>query len=161
MLTAQVYGVREAIAELRKVDPALAREAQRTIKAAAEPLAAAIRTRAARAPISGLEKGWSGRTTIRYGGRARGGERPLVRVSLTGKNASIADMAGRRSGGTTPQGAGLIRALDQREGKASRYVWAEGEKRLADITAAVLEAAESVMAQVNQNLVTTRAYGGE
>ena len=149
-----VYGVRETIAELRGIDPALGREAIKAMKAPVDPLAQTIRGNLSTAALSGLERYWSGgRVTVKYGGRRSGEYRPMVRIQVTGKGQVMADMAGRASAGHTRQGAAMIRNLTARAGRASRFVWAPAEQALPAITDAVIGAAEQVAQQVNTNLV--------
>jgi hypothetical protein len=159
-----VLGVQEAMRTLQALDPAIKREAVREIKAAAEPLRSAIQSRIpGEAPLSGMvhkgRTGWTKSGTkvaTKYGGRARarGGRdvTPLVSVILKGAAASIYDMAGRGSSGSTPQGQALVSGLTARGGSASRAAWPAADASLGQIQAAVMEAIRKAAAQANVSL---------
>ena len=148
-MTAQVFGVRETMNELRKVDRATYTASVNGAKRAAEPLRSAVAASIPEGPpLSGFahngRTGWGKRgarsVTTKYGGRAKRDREswPLLRVALTGAAASIWDMAGRGSSGATASGAALISSLG---GSPSRGAWPAAERVLptiqADVAAAV------------------------
>lgn len=164
-MTVEIYGVRDTIKELKALDQGLRWQAINEIKAAAEPLRAAIESAVPQtAPLSGWNHkgrtGWGRRggtkVVTKFGGRARRNRDtwPLVRIVLQGAAVSMYDMAGRGSAGDTEQGMAFIDGLDAVTGKPSRAAWPAAERRLPDVQAAVLEAVKKVQARVNANLVT-------
>lgn len=166
--TPAVYGVRESLATLRNIDPALRRESVKSIKAAAKPLQAAVQNRLG-PPLSGMKHkgrtGWyagSQRVRTKVGGR-KAKDRdswPLVSVIVSGAAATIFDMAGR-AGSSTPQGAALVSALSRSHGAASRAAWPGAEASMQQVQGDVLHAVEVVQRQANANLRTvTKMPGG-
>jgi hypothetical protein len=151
----KVYGVREAMAELKKVDEKLYFRSQQRMKRAAEPMRASIdRSFPPASPFTGRSRdGWTHngrtswtqghRTQIVYGGRRyRSGDRewPLVRILARGAAAEMWDMAG--SG----------RLADYLDGSPSRGVWPAAERHRDDVFAAIRQAADDVAEQVNARL---------
>jgi hypothetical protein len=155
--TPSVYGVKETLAVLRSLDPALYREAMKQIRSAAEPMAAEIRSSLPGSPpLSGF--GHSGRTgwtksgtkvSVKVGGRRPRTKTtwPLARVVLAGAGASIYDMAGAASASR------LSAALSARWGGASRSVWPAAQRKMPEVQKAVLEAVDRVADQANTRLV--------
>ena len=148
MAHSEVTGAKEAMRELRKIEPALARQAVKDIKTAAEPLRAALVAGTPNPPLSGLPRG--ARATTNYGGRARKtGETVLVKVRFMGpKWTAAADMArtDRRPGGT------FARNLSAKLGGPSRWVWPTAERHRPRVLGAVQRAVEAVEDTVNREL---------
>jgi hypothetical protein len=158
--TPQVYGVKEALAELRQVDAKLYREAMKDIRMAMNPLTAEVQSRIPDGPpLSGWARGqgrweWSKKGT-RVSAKA-GGRRPktrevwpLARVVLSGASAAIYDMAGKA---TTNR---LASSLNRAGWPApSRSAWPGAEARLPEVQRAVLRSVEATMRQVNAKMVT-------
>jgi hypothetical protein len=151
----RVYGVREAMAELRTIDEKLYFKSQQRMKNAAKPMRDSIdKSFPRQSPFAGRNRdGWThnGRTswtqghktTIVYGGRRyKRGDRdwPLVRILARGAAAEMWDMAG----------SGLLgAALD---GNPSRGVWPAAERHADDVAAAIKKAADDVAEYVNRRL---------
>lgn len=158
---AKVVGVRETLAALGELDPALRRQTLASMRKAAGPLQAAVSGAIPSSPpLSGMKYGrtaWDSsakKAQTKTGGRKRrGGDSwPLVSVRATSPAASMADMAGRGSSGHTPQGVNLIGALTASGGRASRYVWPAAESVLPRVTAAVVDACRDAARQVQVRL---------
>jgi len=174
----EVYGVRETLAEIRKVDQDLFFAIRAHMKRTGDILGSRV---LANSPMLGPTSGFrnhKGRTawkpgnfkTIVSGRNARKGvtgATPLLSVKFGGAALNIADMAGkankvrkpvtelydwrgtRRRHSVTTQGANMIKALG---GRPSRYIWAEAEGQLPFIQQSVLSGVEEYMAKVNRNL---------
>ena len=174
----EVYGVRETLAEIRKVDQDLFFAIRAHMKRTGDILGSRV---LANSPMLGPTSGFrnhKGRTawkpgnfkTIVSGRNARKGvtgSTPLLSVKFGGVALNIADMAGkknqvrkpvtdfydwrgtRRRHTVTTQGKAMISALGARP---SRYVWSEAEGQLPMIQQSVLAGVEEYMAQVNRNL---------
>lgn len=156
MSTAQrVYGVREAMAELKQLDAKLYHKSQQRMKSAAQKMSKSIdKSFPAQSPFAGRNRdGWThnGRTSwtqghktsIVYGGRRyRRGDRdwPLVRIIARGAAAEMWDMAGSGK---------LAEALD---GSPSRGVWPAAHANRDEADAALRKAADDVAKQVNARL---------
>jgi hypothetical protein len=150
----EVTGVREALAELRRLDETLYKQALKDIRTSAKPLADAISGGLpVGPPLSGFNHsgrtGWNirGVRTVRVKLRGRKDRKanrwPLVRVQVASAPASIYDIAGR---GSSNQ---LATALG---GTASRVVWPTAERMLPEVTANVRASLERAAAQVNQRI---------
>jgi hypothetical protein len=174
----EVYGVRETLAEIRKVDVDLFFRIRAHMKRAGDTLGnRVISSSPTLGPTSGF-KNHRGRTAWKPGtfktevsGRnaRRGvtGATPLLAVRFGGAALNIADMAGKagqvrksetssypwrgttRKHKVTTQGKAMISALG---GNPSRYIWAEAEGQLPFIQQSVLSGVEEYMAGVNRKL---------
>ena len=155
--TGVAYGVRETLAELRKLDPTLQRAARKRIRSAMSPIVSdAKRQLGSTPPLSGMahrgRTGWLARgarsVTATVGGRARRGVWPLARVQLRGAAGSIYDMAGR----ATP-GAPLAAALRSAgHGQPSRAMWPAAEAHTAGVQASIRRAVDDAAAELNRHL---------
>jgi hypothetical protein len=175
----EVYGIRETLAEIRKVDQDLFFAIRGHMKKAGDNLGNRVITNS---PMLGPTKGFRnhrGRTAWKPGtfktevsGRnarkGATGSTPLLAVRFGGVAFNIADMAGkasktakpiteiydwrgtRRRHKVTTQGKAMISALG---GRPSRYIWSEAENQLPMIQQSVLAGVNEYMTQVNRNLV--------
>lgn len=158
--TPQVYGVRETLAALKDIEPALRKEAMKSIRDAARPMKAAIEAKLpTQAPLSHMDNdgrlGWRNadrRVKIKVGGRKGRGrdEWPLLRLSLVSAPISLFDMAGRKT--SNPLASQL-----NRYGDASRAAWAVDLQLREEAQKAVLEAIKEMSKTVNKDLVTRGA----
>lgn len=175
----EVYGIRETLAEIRKVDQDLFFAIRAHMKRTGDILGnRVIMNSPMTAPISGF-RNHSGRTAWKPGtfktevsGRnakkGMTGSTPLLSVKFGGVALNIADMAGkknqvrkpvtefydwrgtRRRHAVTTQGKSMIGALG---GRPSRYIWAEAEGQLPMIQQSVLSGVQEYMDKVNRNIV--------
>lgn len=150
--TVTVFGVRETLRELRRVDPELRRRLQRDLRGAAEPMRSAIiKNIPAAAPLSGLASWWARphRVGIRTGGRAKWGRDtiPLIRLQVRARGPVMVDMA---RVGRTPQGRALIRNIG---GSASRYVYPAVESAMPATRRAVLAVCERIVSETDRRLL--------
>lgn len=174
MAQTQVYGVRETLAEIKKIDKALYWECVTEIKAATKPLVAAIGMEFNYgAPLSGMNNngrlGWKPpKIQAKFGGRKPKDveEWGLVKIVISGAAAQMADLAatshngvstrqygwknGKRSHKVNGQGTAMISNLP---GKASRYVYPIVESFMPMTTRAILAAIEKTSKIINKNLV--------
>ena len=175
----EVYGVRETLAEIRKVDQDLFFAIRAHMKRTGDILGnRVIMSSPMTAPISGF-RNHRGRTAWKPGTfktevsgrnarRGVGGSTPLLSVKFGGAAFNIADMAGkknqvrkpvtdfydwrgtRRRHTVTTQGKAMTSALGSRP---SRYVWSEAEGQLPMIQQSVLSGVQEYMDKVNRNIV--------
>jgi hypothetical protein len=175
----EVYGVRETLAEIRKVDKDLFFAIRAHMKRTGDILGNRV---IMSSPMLGPTRGFRnhrGRTAWKPGtfktevsGRnarkGATGSTPLLSVKFGGAAFNIADMAGkknmvrkpvtefydwrgtRRRHTVTTQGKNMIAALG---GRPSRYIWAEAEGQLPMIQDSVLSGVQEYMDKVNRNLV--------
>lgn len=162
MTQTTVYGVREALAELRQVDTELRRALQSELRNTAGPLKSALAAAIpAGPPLSGMahrgRTGWTRphRFSVRTGGRSRRGRDtiPLLRLLVMSPAVQIADMAAT---GRTPQGAALVANLP---GQPSRYVWPAADRALPAITGDVKRVCEKIAAATSRRLLTPTPAG--
>lgn len=167
MRNPQVVGYREAVRDLKKVDPQLQRDLNKTMRRAAAPLVEGVRRRL---PQSAPMSGWtSGRyaydaSIARRGVKAQVGGRastrrsvwPLLAVTQKDAGGSVFDIAGRRSAGNSPQGQAFIRTLNNRYGRASRSMWPGVEKNMEAVQKEVLAAIDDTAKTINRSLKRRR-----
>lgn len=170
-------GLKQALREIQKVDPALRRQITKDIKGALDPLVSAIKDSIPlSAPLSGQNH--SGRTawkaesrniTVKVDTRkarsrnlSQGAQfESIGTVKITAKGAalSMADMAGRGPNQTRnknplrarPGFAGYLTAALGRG--PSRFVWARSDDYLDEVTRNVDKIIIEVMDQTNKSLV--------
>jgi hypothetical protein len=156
----QVYGVREVIAELRKVAPELRKETIAAMKLAGQPMQQTARALTpASPPISGMARA-GGRIpaysrkavtgiTIRYGGKYSRNSDSWTFLKMQQKDiaGSVFDMAGRRN-----PGSDLGQALSSRYGDPSRAMWRAAEVHLPAVQRAVLKAVNEAAATINRRI---------
>lgn len=156
--TPQVYGVRDTLAALKDIEPKLKREAMKSIRDAARPMAAMIETQIpTSAPLRGMDNdgrlGWgrvSRKVTTKVGGRRSHSkdEWPLVSFALKSAPLQLFDMAGRKGRNH------LDEMLTPKFGPASRAAWRTEEPFREQTQRAILEAIKEMSKTVNKDLVT-------
>jgi hypothetical protein len=151
-IKAEVYGLRETMAQLRQLDKELYKAAMAEMKQAAEPLKMAIhQSFPSQAPLSGFDHngrtGWSKRKkpAVKFGGRKykSGKGWPLLRILVNDAPGQISDMADNGSLGAN---------LSARYGGASRFVYKQEAKLTQETVAAIVAAGERAAAEMNRNL---------
>lgn len=158
-----VNGVAATIKELGRIDPELAKAARARLKETAAPLVAAARQLVpAPSPLSrwkaGGRIGWeAGRArsaiTAKPSTAAPRGRRiKLLSVVQANPAGAVFDMAGRASGGRTPQGQAFIRNLNARYGTASRAMWRAAEQTRPQVEQALQTAVRDVEDTLSRRL---------
>lgn len=153
-----VYGVREALKELRSMDKKAQLACQREMKSAAKPLANKVASFIPTSPpLSGMNHlgrtGWHSadiwNVAIRYGGRKRkdANEWNLLSLRLETAQAVMFDMAGRKTSNR------LASALSKSFGGASRAAWRPESELFNETSKAITDALEKVAKELNENLV--------
>lgn len=167
----QVYGVREALAELHKLGPACRREAVNKIKGAGTELVALGRENYPGArPLRGWGEGQRGgrlgykATKVRngvkveVGGRTPRGATAFPVVTLVQKDAggALFDIAGLRNGanpGRRGPNPSFIRNLDANYGRAQRGMWRNVARIRDRAQDGIIKAVTEVAASTNRRLV--------
>ena len=146
---AEIEGIRTTIAELRKVEPAMARQAIKDIKAPANAAAAAVRGVAPAVPLTRMGYHGPVKVGVSYGGRKRAdGSAPLVRIKITGPSWVIASDMARNA---TP-GESLVPNLTRKYGQASRWAYPTVEPMVPGIEVGVRLAAKQVEREATRRL---------
>ena len=163
-------GLKQALREINKVDPALRRQITKDIKNAMTPLFSAIKDSIpSSAPLQGQKhngrtawKNESKNVTIKVDtrkARSRNLAQGAVKITAKGAALSMADMAGRGPNQTRnknplrarPGFAGYLTASLGRG--PSRFVWARSDDYLDEITRNVDKIVIEVMDKTNKSLV--------
>lgn len=165
----ELFGVRDALAELRRIDPKLRAAAVKKVKAAGAPLAAAA---AENYPPKVDLRGWQSTGRLGYSGsKARSGVKvqvggrtprganryPIVTLVQGNAGAALYDIAGLRGGTKARRGPGrrpnFVPLMDSVYGNAQRGMWRSRRRIDAEATAALRNALDEVAGEVNRKLV--------
>lgn len=160
----QIYGVKEALKELKSIDPELRKDINREAKSLAEPVTKSAKQSYPTKYLSGMQRKWvsRGRQLFPYDqNKARKG---VVLKIDTGKRnegtiviiqkdpaAAIVDMAGK-AGGSNARGGMFINNLSA-YGQPSRVMWPAYEHNAAAVEKGFSELVEKLMETVGRNVV--------
>jgi hypothetical protein len=158
----EIYGLKQALAELGKLDSKTKFKAVNKIKSAGAEMVTEVSSRYPdTVPLSGMRPSTKGNTrlaydpkkvrkgvTIQVGGRARKGVVPLVTLIQKDAGGAFYDLAGLRDGSSQ-----FVKDLNNRTGKAQRGMWRARTYIYGQATQDILAAIEEVMKSVNRNLV--------
>lgn len=161
-----VVGAKETLRELSKIEPELRKEIIKDFKQVVAPVVEeAKRAVPSNAPLSGFMRSWKGGKVFPWDGsavlksiaakvdtRKRGNALAVLKVQLKSAAGTVADISGKR-GGSTAAGAQMIRNLEQRYGKASRFMWPSYERRAKDIERGVRGLVDQVAEATSRRLV--------
>jgi hypothetical protein len=172
----EVYGIKDALKELNKIDKSLRREITKDYK---QIVSSVINDAKAAVPsyppLSGMNRQWktkSGYDIIPAGGwngavaqkflaakistrkvKEFRGDKVNVgtfRLVWTGLANQVYDISGRKSSNA------LARALNAKWGRASRLLWPAYEKNKSQVDDEMLKLCERVMDEVSRNLVLNK-----
>lgn len=160
-----VFGVKEALKELRNIDPELRKAINARAKEVVKPATDAMKAQYPAQLLSGMSRAWQqrGRQLFPYDqAAARRGVTLKVNtskkstsvISIIQKNpaAAIIDMAGK-GGGSGAQGSRLVDALTALFGQPSRVMWPTFEKNQNDVTENMREVVNDLMAAVGKRVL--------
>lgn len=142
----RIEGLEDTIAALRALEPDVLKRLNRTLRTAANKVA----SEAAGAGVSGHKMSY--RVTNRQRGKKAG-----MSIIAADRDTAIFEFAGslmrsRDGGPITPQGAGMVRWLDE-FGKPGRFLWAAWDSQKvrfeADVSSAMAEAERELQAHLN------------
>lgn len=164
----EVYGVKEAIKELRTIDPEYRKQLNRDAKEIAAPIVSAAKSNYPATLLSGMKYNWLYRKkSLKFPYNQAKAQRGVsVKVDTAKKNqgtivviqkdpaASIYDMAGKK-GGDSAQGSRFISALTLHFGPPSRVMWPAADVNMPTVSANMKDLIETVMEQVNRNMVVS------
>lgn len=141
MLSMRVVGISEVSKTLKAIDKDIVNQARKDLRTGAKPMADAVRANIpSEAPMSGMVH--NGRTKWQPSGvkvnvktnfTKRAETRGTYLVAIVAGSPKdyargaasfqIADIAGRKAKGKTASGRNMIRVLNERNGRASRFVY--------------------------------------
>jgi hypothetical protein len=153
--TVTVVGVKDAMRQLQKIEPDLAKQIKKDFKEIVKPVVGDARSQVVNLPLSGFRRNWKAgkllpwsqsavsRSIIaRYSNRRRGNSLAVFSVTMKSPAGTIFDIAGRKSANR------LGAALDSLYGRASRLMWPTYErhanqvnKNMADLVKKITDAA--------------------
>jgi len=163
-VSTEVYGIKDAIKELKKIDPEYRKQLNKDAKAIAQPVTDAAKSAYPVQFLSGMKYGWAqkGRVKFPYDqGRAQKGVQ--VKVDTSRKNqgtivitqkdpaAALIDMAGKGQGKGT-RGENFVKLM-AKFGSPSRIMWPAYDAKAPQIEQNIADLVETIMEKVNRNIV--------
>jgi len=169
-MTIQATGLKEALRDLGKLDPALRREIGKDIRQVVKPLVDTINGRVpGNAPLSGMNHngrtGWRRRRTVvtkvdarkprRHVNRPNYSTLSVVRVGTRDAPTAIVDMAGKAGGSSSRARPGRARpnfsgALG---GTPSRFLWPAADRNLGAIERNLEDITKRIQFEANKELM--------
>lgn len=163
--TVGVFGVKEALKELREIDPDMRKLINARAKNVVKPAIDAIKAQYPAQYLSGMARNWTerGRAKFPYS-QAVARRSVTVKVNTSRKStsvisiiqkdpaASIIDMAGKQ-GGQNARGARMIAALTIYFGPPSRVMWPTYERNNDKVTDNMRAVIDDLMAAVNKRVL--------
>ena len=171
-MTIQAIGLKEALRDLGKLDPALRREIGKDIRQVVKPLVDTINGRVpGGAPLSGMNHngrtGWSRRKAVAIKLDSRKPRnhpnRPfqdivsVVRVSTKDAPTAVVDMAGKAGGNqsraaTPRRRPNFAPALSARLGQPSRFMWRDIDGQVLEIQNNLAPIISRIEDEINRDL---------
>jgi hypothetical protein len=161
----EVYGVKEAIKELRKIDPEFRKQLNKNAKEVAAPAVNEAKSEYKPQFLSGMKYRWAPKGSIKFPYEQAKAQRGVkVKIDTSKKNqgtivitqtdpaAAIIDMAGKGTGKGN-RGKSFVSNI-AKFGPASRIMWPAYEHHADEIEANIEKIVEGVMETVNRNMVT-------
>jgi hypothetical protein len=166
-VTFEGESIREAINKLQQVDPDLKKMLMKDLRTSIKPIASAVAAAVpseGNPPLSGMKSGYA---RLRWGGvkgsvsvtpgKKRGDTR-LVSLVVTGSpdaGFKMAELAGSRSNGFTPQGENMIKVLRQRfptpgSGKGGRFAFTKFREEKPEVVRLAVDLINKHLDDVNR-----------
>jgi hypothetical protein len=163
--TITVFGVKEALKELRDIDPELRKQINARAKDIAKPAVDGIKNKYPAQYLSGMQRNWTQRSNPKFPydqTAARKGVNlkidtskknvSVIRIQQMNPAAAIIDMAGKK-GGASPQGGRFVDALTAIYGQPSRVMWPGYEKNGTEVVRRMFNVVEDLMEMVNKKVL--------
>ena len=159
--TVTIAGVKEAMRDLQKMEPELAKQIKKDFKDVVKPIVDDARSKIVQLPLSGFARKWkdgkifpwsqpavSKSIIARLSNRKRGNGLAVFSVTMKSPAGTIFDMAGR--GGANR----LAAALDTLYGRPSRLMWPTYERHAAQVNENLQRLTERIVDETNRMLVS-------
>lgn len=159
--TVTIAGVKEAMRDLQKMEPELAKQIKKDFKDVVKPIVDDARSKIVQLPLSGFARKWkdgkifpwsqpavSKSIIARFSNRKRGNSLAVFSVTMKSPAGTIFDMAGR--GGANR----LATALDTLYGRPSRLMWPTYERHAAQVNENLQRLTERIVDETNRRLVS-------
>jgi hypothetical protein len=158
--------VRAVIKELRNIDPTIVKDLRADLRSQLSPIAQQVAANVPTEPIlSGFGRGGATRWAAVKGktsftpGKSRTGAKSLVSIRVEPRDGLrgvyIAELAGSRSGGKTPQGNNLIAVLNQRapmKGRGGRFMYSQFRMLRPDVIKIAERILNKTFAKIERSL---------
>jgi hypothetical protein len=158
--TVTVVGVKDAMRQLQKIEPDLAKQIKKDFKEIVKPVVGDARSQVVNLPLSGFRRNWKAgkllpwsqsavsRSIIaRYSNRRRGNSLAVFSVTMKSPAGTIFDIAGRKSANR------LGAALDSLYGRASRLMWPTYERHANQVNKNMADLVEKITDAANRRLL--------
>ena len=160
----KMSGVKEAVKELRKIDPELRKQFNKDAKAVVRPVINAAKSNYPAQFLSGMSRPWAQNGAVKFPyvqTKARAGVKlkvdtrgkavSVISVLQNNPAAAIIDMAGKKGGGS-PRGEVFIKNLTNKFGNASRIMWPSFERHQTEVTYEMVKLINEVMKRVDKEI---------
>ena len=160
----KMSGVKDAVKELRKIDPELRKQFNKDAKAVVRPVVDAAKSNYPSEFLSGMSRPWTqngvakfpyiqskAKSGVRLKVDTRGKAVSIISIRQMNPAASIIDMAGKKGGGS-PRGEVFIANLTAKFGNASRVMWPSFERHETEVTFAMVQLINEVMERVDKEI---------
>ena len=161
----QVFGVKEALKELKELDPQLRKDLNKKAKEVVRPATDAIKNAYPNRYLSGMARAWTQRGNKKFpydrtaaqkavGLKIDTGKRNRGTIVIIQKDpaASIIDMAGK-AGGQSPQGARFVDAITAQFGPPSRVMWPTYERNADAVERNMVDLVEDLMDTIGKRMM--------
>lgn len=158
--TITVVGIKDAMRELQKIEPDLAKQIKKDFKDVVKPVVNDAKLQVVNLPLSGFKRNWKAgkllpwsqtavsRSIIaRYSNRRRGNSLAVFSVTMKSPAGTIFDIAGRKSANR------LGTALDLLYGRASRLMWPTYERHANQVNENMADLVEKITDATNRRLL--------
>jgi hypothetical protein len=163
--TITVFGVKEALKELRDIDPDLRKQINAKAKDIAKPAVDGIKNAYPQKYLSGMQRNWTQRSRPKFPydqAAARKGvvlkidtgkkSQSVIRIDQRDPAAAIIDMAGKK-GGRNAQGGRFVDALTAIYGQPSRVMWPTYLANGNEVQQRMFNVVEDLMEMVNKKVL--------
>jgi len=158
--TVTVVGVKDAMRQLQKIEPDLAKQIKKDFKEIVKPVVGDAGSQVVNLPLSGFRRNWKAgkllpwsqsavsRSIIaRYSNRRRGNSLAVFSVTMKSPAGTIFDIAGRKSANR------LGAALDSLYGRASRLMWPTYERHANQVNKNMADLVQKITDAANRRLL--------
>ena len=158
--TVTVVGVKDAMRQLQKIEPDLAKQIKKDFKDIVKPVVGDARSQVINLPLSGFRRNWKAGKLLpwsqsavsksiiaRYSNRRRGNSLAVFSVTMKSPAGTIFDIAGRKSANR------LGAALDSLYGRASRLMWPTYERHANQVNKNMADLVEKITDAANRRLL--------
>jgi hypothetical protein len=158
--TVTVVGVKDAMRQLQKIEPDLAKQIKKDFKEIVKPVVGDARSQVVNLPLSGFRRNWKAGKLLpwsqsavsksiiaRYSNRRRGNSLAVFSVTMKSPAGTIFDIAGRKSANR------LGAALDSLYGRASRLMWPTYERHANQVNKNMADLVEKITDAANRRLL--------